>query len=78
MAFLRENITSANRALDAINDDLRRFPAATGYVIFGHRHRRSFGTLGRLTFIEAPNVAALPPNRGLYVGSLASDRLSIH
>jgi 3',5'-cyclic AMP phosphodiesterase CpdA len=77
-AFLRENVSSANKVLGAISYELRSFPAAAGYVMFGHRHRRSLGTWAGLTFIEAPNVAAVPPNRGLYVGSLVNDRLSVH
>jgi 3',5'-cyclic AMP phosphodiesterase CpdA len=76
--FLHTNVSSANMALDAINEELQRFPAADGYVIFGHRHKRSLGVLGRLTFVEAPNVAAPSPNRGVYVGSVAANGLVIH
>jgi len=38
---------------------------------------RSLGVLDGITFVEAPNVAAKPPNRGMYVGRLNTATLSI-
>jgi hypothetical protein len=76
-AFLRTNVESAKRVLAAINEELARFPEGRGYVMFGHRHKRSFGTLDRLTFVESPNVSAPFEDRGSYVGSVSGNRLNI-
>ncbi|MEO7276062.1 MAG: metallophosphoesterase [Vicinamibacterales bacterium] len=77
-AFLRSNIQSSKRVLELISVEMKRLPMARGFVLFGHRHERSFGVLDKLTFVESPSVATSKlVNRGAYVGSLTTSGLRI-
>jgi hypothetical protein len=76
-AFLRTNVASAKEVLAIIDDETSRLPQSHVYLLFGHRHKRSFGRLRRVTFVESPNIAAPERDRGVYVGSTSEGGLNI-
>jgi hypothetical protein len=47
-------------------------------VLYGHRHERSLGRIGRMTLEEAPNLATPDPaNYGFYLVGTQGDALNV-
>jgi 3',5'-cyclic AMP phosphodiesterase CpdA len=63
-AFLRHDTRQAEQIGTLLEEELSARPRMRGFFVFGHRHRRTLGVRGPVTFVEAPNAASDEP--GVY------------
>jgi hypothetical protein len=76
-SFLAAKPDTASRLLSSLEELAEQDPNRSVFVVFGHRHRRSLGTIKRVTFVEAPNVGSHMHN-GFFFGKRRDDgRVSI-
>jgi hypothetical protein len=67
-------LTSHQGAAKSVLESLSKMAESNSdrsyFLLFGHRHLRSFGSIGKLILAEAPNVSSRN-DRGFYVGTKA-------
>jgi hypothetical protein len=60
--FLHNDINEGEQIYKLLTDELARRPQISVLVLYGHRHERSLGRIGRMTLEEAPNLATTEPD----------------
>ncbi len=55
--FLHNDIDEGEQIYAMLEDEPARRPGTSALVAFGHRHRRTLGRIGSITFEETPNLA---------------------
>jgi hypothetical protein len=76
--FLHNDIDEGRQVYAILQEELAKRPGTVAIVAFGHRHERSLGRIGAITFEEAPNVATTNrDNYGFYLVGANANSLSI-
>jgi hypothetical protein len=76
--FLHNDINEGHRIYTLLEDELAKRPGASALVVFGHRHERSLGRIGAITFEEAPNLATTKHgDYGFYLVGTKANSLSV-
>jgi hypothetical protein len=66
-SLLRYDAAQARKVIDLIDRTATALPATKIFVLFGHRHMRSFAQRENISFLESPNLATDEPGwHGLF------------
>jgi hypothetical protein len=55
-SLLRYDSTQAREVVNLLNRTAAKFPNSKVFVLFGHRHMRSFAQQNNISFLESPNL----------------------